>query len=82
MIRPKGEGKDVFDNLLGTEKEKENKSKRKNKHKKDSSNYTAKAEIDGLVVGGLIPDDSTDYVRKVSFEVQYGDEDKTIINIC
>jgi len=32
-IRPKGIPKDVFEDLLGTEKDK--KQKRKNKHKKD-----------------------------------------------
>lgn len=53
----------------------------KSKHKKDSSNYTAKAEQDGLVLGGLLKDDNTDFVRKVTYEVQYGAEDKTIIVI-
>ena len=53
----------------------------KNRHKKDSSNYTAKAELDGLVLGGLLQDDNSDYVRRVSFEVQYGEKDQTIIEL-
>lgn len=52
-----------------------------NKHKKDSGNYVGKAILDGLILGGLIPDDNTDYIRKVSFEVRYGEKDKTIIKI-
>jgi len=52
-----------------------------NKHKKDSSNYTGKACLDGLVLGGLLKDDNTDYVRKVSFEMIYGEKDKTIIEL-
>lgn len=53
----------------------------KSKHKKDSANYSCKAEIDGLVLGGLLEDDNTDYVRRVSFEIQYSDRDRTIINL-
>lgn len=53
----------------------------KSKHKKDSANYSCKAEIDGLVLGGLLPDDNTDYVRRVTFEVQYGEKDKTIVTL-
>lgn len=53
----------------------------KNRHKKDASNYTAKAELDGLVLGGLLVDDNSDYIRRVSYEVQYGDENQTIITL-
>lgn len=52
-----------------------------NKHLKDPSNYTAKACIDGLVLGGLLPDDNSDYVRRVSFEMQYGEADKMIVKL-
>lgn len=52
-----------------------------NKHKKDAANYSCKAEIDGLVLAGILPDDNSDYIRRVSFEIQYGEKDKTIIKL-
>lgn len=54
---------------------------KKSKHKGDSDNMVAKVFTDGLVAGGILKDDSTDYVRRVSYELQYGEEDKTIIEI-
>lgn len=53
----------------------------KNRHKKDAGNYVAKQELDGLVLGGLLQDDNSDYIRRVSYEVQYGAENQTVITI-
>ena len=54
----------------------------KSKHKKDCDNYLggAKSIIDGLVLGGVMPDDSTDWIAKISVAIEYGSEDKTIIS--
>ena len=51
------------------------------KHKKDCDNYTGKAIIDGLVIGGVLPDDNTDYIKSITVEIQYGEADKTVIEL-
>ena len=53
----------------------------KSKHKKDCDNYTGKAIIDGLVMGGVLPDDNTDYIRSITVEIQYGKADETRIKL-
>lgn len=52
-----------------------------NKQKKDCDNYTGKALIDGLVLGGILPDDNTDYVRSVLVSISYGSETMTRIEL-
>jgi len=51
------------------------------KRKRDCDNHTGKALLDGLVLGGVLPDDNTDYVRSVTISVTYGEKDKTIITL-
>ena len=51
------------------------------KHKKDCDNYTGKSFIDGIVLGGLLPDDNTDYIRSITIAVTYGNEDMTRIKL-
>lgn len=55
----------------------------KSKHKKDCDNYLggAKSLMDGLVLGGVLPDDNTDYISKISLSIQYGEKDQTIITL-
>ena len=61
------------------------KSKGKNNqhHKKDCDNYLggAKSLMDGLVLGGILPDDKTDYISKIWLSIQYGEKDQTIITL-
>lgn len=53
----------------------------KSKHKKDCDNYTGKAIIDGLVMGGVLPDDNTDYISSITVSIEYGAVDKTVLEI-
>ncbi len=46
----------------------------------DPDGISAKAVIDGLVLGGLLRDDSAKCVKEVSFTQEVG-EDETIIDI-
>lgn len=52
----------------------------KGKHRRDSDNLCAKVFIDGLV-GLVIEDDSTQYVRRVTTEIQTGLLDEVVIKI-
>ena len=54
-------------------------SYRKRRH--DPDGISAKAAIDGLVRAGVLPNDSTDHIKSVTFESIQGDEEKTIIEI-
>ena len=54
---------------------------KKDKRKGDSDNWTGKAIMDSLVLAGILPDDNTNYVRVVSYQLVYGDRDKTTIKL-
>ena len=47
----------------------------------DADGVSAKAAIDGLVLSGLLPDDSPKYVSKVSYSQEKGSKEETIITI-
>lgn len=47
----------------------------------DADGISAKAAIDGLVLAGLLPDDSPKYVKEVTYSQEKGDPEKTIIEI-
>lgn len=54
----------------------------KYKIRRDSSNISDKELIDGLVMSGIIPDDSTEYIRWSATRAIIGaKENKVIINI-
>ena len=47
----------------------------------DTDGISAKAAIDGLVKAGIFADDSTKYIKKISFSQEKGAEEKTIFEI-
>ena len=47
----------------------------------DADGVSAKAAIDGLVLAGILPDDSPKYVKEVTYSQEKGDPEKTIIEI-
>lgn len=47
----------------------------------DPDGVSAKAVIDGIVKAGLLPDDSSDYIEKVSYGQEKADEEKTVITV-
>lgn len=47
----------------------------------DADGISAKAAIDGLVLAGLLPDDSPKYVKQVTYSQEKGDPEETIITI-
>lgn len=53
----------------------------KRKRLVDADSVSAKAAIDGLVLAGLLQDDSPKYVEKVSYSQEQGDEEETIITV-
>jgi len=54
----------------------------KDKRRHDSDNVASKLYIDGLVKAGILEDDDTRYVGKVTTEAIIGaDEDKVVIQI-
>jgi len=54
----------------------------KTKHRRDSDGVCTKAIIDTLVTDGILIDDCTKYVRRVSTEAQIGcDKDEIIIEL-
>lgn len=47
----------------------------------DCDGISGKAAIDGLVHAGILKDDSTKYVKEVTFSQERGKEEKTIITL-
>ena len=47
----------------------------------DPDGISAKAVIDGLVKAGVLPDDSSKFVKEISFSQEKADEDETIVTI-
>jgi len=47
----------------------------------DADGISAKAVIDGIVLSGLLPDDSPKYVKQVSYSQEKGTPEETIITI-
>ena len=47
----------------------------------DSDGISAKAAIDGLVAGGLLPDDSPKWVESVTYSQEKADQDETVIEV-
>lgn len=47
----------------------------------DADGISAKAAIDGLVLAGLLPDDSPKYVKAVTYSQEKGSPEKTIMEI-
>jgi Holliday junction resolvase RusA-like endonuclease len=54
-------------------------SYRKRDH--DPDGISVKAVLDGIVRSGLLPDDSTKYVKEVTFKSIISKEEKTVIEI-
>ncbi len=54
-------------------------SYRKLKH--DPDGVSVKAVLDGIVRAGLLPDDSTEQVKSITFESIKSKEEKTVIEI-
>ena len=54
-------------------------SYRKLKH--DPDGVSVKAVLDGIVRAGILPDDSTEQVKSITFESRKSKEEKTIIEI-
>lgn len=53
----------------------------KSKIRRDSGNASSKELIDGLVLAGILKDDSTEYVRWVATRAIIGSEDKVVVEI-
>ncbi len=51
------------------------------KYLTDPDGVSSKAAIDGLVVAGILPDDSAKYVEKVSYTQEKGKVEETIITL-
>ena len=47
----------------------------------DADGISGKACIDGIVHAGLLPDDSAEYVKEVSYSQEKGKEEYTVIEI-
>ena len=47
----------------------------------DADGVSAKAVIDGIVLAGILPDDSPAYVKEVTYSQEKGDPEETIIEI-
>ena len=47
----------------------------------DPDGISVKAVLDGIVRAGLLPDDSTKYVKEVTFKSIISKEEKTVIEI-
>jgi hypothetical protein len=47
----------------------------------DADGISAKAAIDGLVLAGILPDDSPKYVKEVRYSQEKGEPEETIIEI-
>ena len=47
----------------------------------DTDGLSGKAAIDGLVLAGVLQDDTTKQVKKVTYDQEKGKEEKTIIEI-
>ena len=47
----------------------------------DADGISAKAVIDGMVKAGVLPDDSPQYVQKVSYSQEKGEPEETIVTI-
>lgn len=47
----------------------------------DSDGISAKAVIDALVLGGLLKDDSPEFVKEVSYSQEKGETEYTVITI-
>jgi len=47
----------------------------------DADGISAKAAIDGLVLSGVLPDDSPKYVKQVTYSQEKGKIEETIITI-
>ena len=47
----------------------------------DPDGISCKAAIDGLVQGGILPDDSARYVKEVSFSQEVSEVEETVIDI-
>lgn len=48
----------------------------------DADGISAKAVIDGLVLTGLLPDDSPQYVKEVTYSQEKGEPEETIITLA
>lgn len=55
-------------------------SYRKRRH--DPDGVSVKAILDGIVRAGILPDDSTDIIKRVAFDSVKSDEEKTVIEIA
>jgi hypothetical protein len=56
----------------------------KRKRLVDADGVSAKAAIDGLVIAGVLEDDSNKYVKEVSYsqeKIQKGEEEEAIIEV-
>lgn len=53
----------------------------KRKRLTDADGISAKAAIDGLVHGGLLQDDSTEFVQEVSYSQAKSTDEETVIEI-
>ena len=47
----------------------------------DADGISAKAVIDGLVLAGILQDDSTEFIKQVTYSQEKGDEEQTIITL-
>lgn len=47
----------------------------------DSDGVSGKACIDGIVLAGILPDDSPQYIKEVSYSQEQAGEESTIITI-
>ncbi|MBE9515948.1 MAG: hypothetical protein IME93_03105 [Proteobacteria bacterium] len=54
-------------------------SYRKRKH--DPDGLSVKAVLDGLVQCGILPDDSTEQIKSITYESHKAEEEKTVIEI-
>ena len=53
----------------------------KRKRLADPDGISAKAAIDGIVRAGLLPDDSHDYIKEITFSQEKSQTNETIIEI-
>lgn len=47
----------------------------------DPDGISAKAVIDALVIGGILPDDSAKYIRQVTFSQEQSQIEETIVDV-
>lgn len=51
------------------------------KYRHDTDGCSVKAVLDGLVQSGVLPDDSSEFVKEVTFESRKSCQERTVIEI-